>query len=221
MKTIKQMQAEKAAYWSLNANCGITLYQAMVDVINTDGDGHEFYVPSPHKDGEYSHFLTTFSNGRVWLLRLTDDGMQNKKLMQAESDGTITIHKPTDEDDATLQNMWLQHVGVPWRVKYNGYLGWHLADVEDVCVAKYGKGQKSPFIKVYAVREGQTGTVTPVDTGTACYHCGDTLTEDKHDPALFKSGLWANYDTGYITVPCHHFCAQDEWTLADTEGPIL
>lgn len=216
MQMVKKMAFEKAAYWSLNANCGITLYQAMVNVIESDGNGSEFYVPSPYKDGEYSHFLTKFFKVRVWLLRLTDEGKQNKKLMQAESDGTITIHKPTDEDDATLQNMWLQHVGVPWRVKYNGYLGWHLADVEDVCVAKY-----SPFIKVYAVREGQTGTVTPVDTGTSCYHCGDTLTEDNHNPALFKSGLWANYDTGYITVPCHHFCTQDAWTLADTEGPIL
>ena len=218
MQMVKKMASEKAAYWSLNANCGITLYQAMVNVIESDGNGSEFYVPEPFKPGEYSHFLTKFSGVRVWLLRLGD--YNNTKIMQAESNGTITIHEPTNEDDAKLQNMWLQQVGVPWRLMHNLKDGWHLGDADNVLVKAFDKAS-IPKIKVYAVRDGESGTTEAIKKDH-CYVCGDALDEVDHQPAFYKAGYWAHYDTGsdYI-APCHHFCCQDEWMLADTEGPIL
>ena len=221
MKTVKKMASEKAAYWSLNANCGITLHQAMVDVIVKDGDGYEFYVPKPFSQGDYSHFLTKFGGNRVILLRLGE--WSNTRLMKAEQDGTICIYKPMDEDDAALQNMWLQQVGVPWRVAYNVDGGkWHLTDADGLTAADFPTTGQLPHIKVYAVHS------EPADTAKAslafynCYVCGMKLNEADHQPALYKAGYWAHYDTGsdYI-APCHHYCCQDEWKLADTEGPIL
>ena len=221
MKTVKQIASEKAAYWSLNANCGVTLRQAMADVIDKDGDGYEFYVPKPFSQGEYSHFLTKFGGSRVVLLRLVDGGV-NVRLMKAEQDGTIWIHAPLDEDDAALQNMWLQQVGVPWRVTYNVDGGkWHLADAAGLTAADFPTTGR-PHIKVYAVHS------EPADTAKAplafynCYQCGMTLHEADHQPAYYKAGYWAHYNTGdgYI-APCHHFCCQDEWQLADDGAPIL
>lgn len=222
MKTVKQIASEKAAYWSLNANCGITLHQAMSDVIATDGDGTEFYVPTPFKPGEYSHFLTKFGD-RVVLLRLGD--YNNVRLMKAEKDGTIWIHPPMNEDDAALQNMWLQQVGVPWRVTYNVDGGkWHLADAAGLTAADFPTTGQLPHIKVYAVHGKPTDTAT-AEQAVVCYGCGDNMYEANHDAVLYKAGLWAYYDTGagdasYV-VPCHHFCCQDEWQLADSTAPIL
>ena len=216
MKTTKQMASEKAAYWSLNANCGITLYQAMVNVIESDGNGSEFYVPEPFKPGQYSHFLTKFSGVRVWLLRLGD--YNNTKIMQAESDGTITIYEPTNEDDAKLQNMWLQQVGVPWRLMQNNLKdGWHLGDADNVLVKTFDKAP-IPKIKVYAVRGEPTETV---EVDHYCYMCSGLMTEGDHDPVLYKAGLWGYYNVGAVTAPVHHYCALNEWTLDDAKAPIL
>lgn len=219
---MKQMASEKAAYWSLNANCGITLFQAITELIDTDGDGYEYYIPTPFKPGEYSHFLTKFSGKQVWLLRLGEH--TNTKIMQAECDGTITLHDPVDEDDAKLQNMWLQRVGVPWRVKHSDYHGWHLADSDGVRVKEFEQSGTShlPIIKVYAVHGQPTDATEAALAFYNCYECGMTLHEVDHQPAYYKAGLWAHYDTGDgFVAPCHHYCCQDHWTLADTEGPIL
>ena len=221
MKTVKQMASEKAAYWSLNANCGITLYRAMLDVIVKDGDGTEFYVPKPFSQGENSHFLTTFAECRVVLLRLGD--YCNIRLMKASSDGTISIYVPVDEDDAALQNMWLQQVGVPWRVAYNVDSGkWHLVDADGLTAAEFPTTGQLPHIKVYAVHGEPADTAKAPLAFYTCIVCGMTLHEADHQPPYYKAGLWAHYDTGdgYI-APCHHYCCQDHWTLADTEGPIL
>ena len=202
MKTVKKMASEKAAFWSLNANCGITLYQAMSDVIATDGDGTEFYVPTPFKPGEYSHFLTKFTNNRVLLLRLGEHA--NVRIMQADSDGTIAIHKPNDEDDAKLQNMWLQQVGVPWRVAYNVDGGkWHLTDADGLTAADFPTTGQLPHIKVYAVHSEPTDAKATDE----CVVCGLPAYKAK----------WAKYDNGHAAVTAHNGCAPASWTMT----PIL